>query len=274
MKRPFRCGRFSYDGNHALIMGIVNVTPDSFSDGGKYHSRELAIQHARQLIEAGAHILDIGGESTRPGAAEVSVDEELDRVIPVIEALKDDGVALSVDTYKPEVMSAAIAAGVDLINDVNALEAPGAIEAVAGSLATICLMHKQGTPQTMQQAPVYQDVVAEVDRYLMSRVEVLKLAGVDVERIWLDPGFGFGKSLEHNVELMRHLPVFTAHEMPVLIGLSRKSMLGAITGEPVDQRVFSSIAAALVGISKGAHIVRVHDVAATASAIKVWESLQ
>ncbi len=253
-------------------MGIVNVTPDSFSDGGRFFSSSAAVEHARRLLEEGADILDVGGESTRPGAAPVGIQEELDRVLPVIEALR--GVPVSIDTWKPEVMRAALVAGACLVNDVNALLAEGALDAVAQSGAGVCLMHKQGTPQTMQRQPHYSDVVAEVASFLRERIAACVGAGIARERIAIDPGFGFGKTLEHNLELLRGLDRLRELGVPVLAGLSRKSMLGAITGQDVEHRVSASVAAALIAVQRGATIVRVHDVGATVDALKVWRATQ
>ncbi len=267
------CGNFHLDLAHPKVMGIVNVTPDSFSDGGRYASSAAAIGHAQQLIADGADMLDIGGESTRPGAAEVSEQEEMDRVLPVIEGLRDIAVPLSIDTWKPAVMRAALKAGVSLVNDVNALQAGGALEIAAQSGAAVCLMHKQGTPQTMQQQPRYADVVAEVSAFLRARMAVIEAAGIGRDRIVIDPGFGFGKSLAHNLDLLRHLDVLRALGVPVLAGLSRKSMLGALTGRAVDDRVAASVAAALLAVQRGAAIVRVHDVRETVDALKVWNAV-
>ncbi len=254
-------------------MGIVNVTPDSFSDGGRFLATDQAVAHARQLVEEGADLLDIGGESTRPGAQAVSEEEEIQRVVPVIEALLALNVPLSVDTMKPGVMCAALTAGADLVNDVNALQAEGAMDAVANSQAAVCLMHMQGQPATMQQAPRYDDAVAEVEDYLLERASAAQAAGIAAERIVLDPGFGFGKTLDHNLALFRELPRLVSKGYPILAGLSRKSMLGTITGRPVEQRLHASIAAALMAAERGARILRVHDVAATCDAIKIWKAI-
>lgn len=255
-------------------MGIVNVTPDSFSDGGKYASTELAIAHAMQLVEEGADILDIGGESTRPGATPVPLEEELRRVIPVIEKLVTAvKVPLSIDTYKPNVMRAAIAAGADIVNDVCALRQPSALEIVGPSKAGVCLMHMQGTPQTMQQDPQYDDVLAEVERFLLERQAAANAAGISNDRIVLDPGFGFGKRTQHNVELLKRLEHLLNLGQPLLVGLSRKSILGQLVGATVDERVHASIAASVASTLKGARIVRVHDVKATVDALKIVSAL-
>ncbi len=254
-------------------MGVVNVTPDSFSDGGRYLGAEQAIAHGLNLREAGADILDIGGESTRPGAEAVPPQAELDRVLPVIEGLRESGAAISVDTSKPEVMRAAIAAGADLVNDVCALSEPGALAAVAQSAVGLCLMHMQGQPRTMQANPQYVDVVAEVAAYLGQRVAAAQAAGIARERILIDPGFGFGKSLDHNLALLWALPRL-ASIAPVLAGLSRKSMLGLITGRPVEDRLAASLAAALAAVARGAAAVRVHDVKETVDALKVWAAIE
>lgn len=251
-------------------MGIVNVTPDSFSDGGKYESTEKAVEHALKLVEEGADILDIGGESTRPGATPVSLADELDRVVPVIEQLsKLTQVPLSIDTYKPQVMQAALEAGADLINDVRALQEPGALEIAARSKAGVCLMHMQGMPATMQLDPRYEDVVAEVRAFLAERMAAAEAAGIPQSRIVLDPGFGFGKRTEHNIALLQGLPEILSLGRPLLVGLSRKSVLGQITGGDVYVRLHASLAASVISVMKGARIVRVHDVKATADALKV-----
>jgi len=267
------CGKFQFDLARPLVMGIVNVTPDSFSDGGRHASTAAAIAHAQQLIRDGADILDIGGESTRPGAASVSEQEELDRVLPVIEGLRGISLPISIDTCKAGVMRAALAAGASMVNDVNALQAEGALQVAAQSDAAICLMHKQGDPQNMQQQPHYQDVVAEVSKFLRERIAAAEAAGIARERIVIDPGFGFGKTLAHNLALLRGLEAFRALGVPVLAGLSRKSMLGAITGREVGDRVAASVAAALLAVQRGAAIVRVHDVRETVDALKVWQAI-
>lgn len=267
------CGKFSLTLDHPLVMGIVNVTPDSFSDGGRHFVRDAAIAHAHQLIAEGADILDIGGESTRPGAQAVGVQDELERVLPVLEGLRGVRVPISIDTFKPEVMRAAIAAGASMVNDINALQQAEALEVVAASDAAVCLMHKQGKPQTMQVAPQYQDVMQEVMDFLRQRIIAAETAGIAKNRIVVDPGFGFGKSLEHNLSLLRHLQDFTGMNVPILAGLSRKSMLGMITGQEVNNRVAASVAAALIAVQHGAHIVRVHDVKETVDALKVWQAV-
>lgn len=267
------CGRYAIDLGRPRVMGIVNVTPDSFSDGNQHFGTQAAIAHGEQLAGLGAAILDIGGESTRPGAEPVSLQEEADRVLPVVEGLRHLGVPLSVDTFKPELMRLALAAGADIINDIYGMRQPGAIEAVAGSSCGICLMHMQGEPRTMQAAPDYGDVVAEVRGFLAGRVEALERAGVARGRIALDPGFGFGKSLAHNVELLRRLPEARVDALPWLIGVSRKSMIGQLTGRPVDERLAGSLAAALAAVERGARLLRVHDVGATVDALAVWQAL-
>ena len=266
----FLCGRFKLDLSVPHVMGIVNVTPDSFSDGGKYASTESAVEHALQLIAEGADILDIGGESTRPGAEPVSLQDELRRVIPVIEALSAvTTVPLSIDTYKPEVMRAAIDAGADIVNDIRALQEDGALETVARSNAGVCLMHMQGTPQTMQVNPAYADVVAEVKQFLIGRADAALAHGIAQERILLDPGFGFGKSTAHNIALVQHLDSLAALGFPLLVGLSRKSVLGKIAGGDEAQRLYAGLAASVISAMKGAKILRVHDVKATVDALKV-----
>ncbi len=267
------CGKFQFDLSRPLVMGIVNVTPDSFSDGGHHASTVAAIAHARQLIADGADLLDIGGESTRPGAATVCEQQELDRVLPVIEGLRDISVPISIDTYKPAVMRAAIRAGAVMVNDVNALQAEGTLQVLAQSDVAVCLMHKQGTPQTMQQRPAYQNVMDEVMMFLQERIAAAETAGIARERLVIDPGFGFGKTVEHNLDLLRGLESFRVLGLPVLAGLSRKSMLGAITGRGVDERLAASVAAALIAVQRGAAIVRVHDVRETVDALKIWEAI-
>jgi dihydropteroate synthase len=255
--------------DRVLVMGIVNVTPDSFADGGRYFNHADALAHARQLIDEGADVIDIGGESTRPGADDVSPDEEIRRVVPLLEALAPSAVPLSVDTSKPEVMRAALAAGAAIINDVRALQQPGAVEAVADSGCGLVLMHMQGTPRTMQQAPYYRDVIDEVVQFLAERVRYARAQGIDARRIAVDPGFGFGKSIEHNFTLLSELSALKRMQLPIVVGLSRKSMLGAATGRAVHDRAAASVAAALLAAERGANVVRVHDVAATRDALSV-----
>jgi dihydropteroate synthase len=265
----FICGKFQLDLTSPKVMGIVNVTPDSFSDGGQFSSTEKAIAHAHHLVAQGADILDVGGESTRPGATPVPLDEELSRVIPVIEGLAGIGVPLSIDTYKPEVMRAAILAGVDIVNDVCALQEPQALEIVAASDVGVCLMHMQGRPQNMQQDPQYQDVVHEVYDFLKSRLAAAEQVGIAKSRITLDPGFGFGKRTAHNLALLEGLSKLQKLGAPLLIGLSRKSVLGQVAGADVNERLYASVAASVIAVMKGANIVRVHDVKATVEALKV-----
>jgi len=256
-------------------MGIVNVTPDSFSDGGQHLSAEAAIAHARTLIVEGAQIIDLGAESTRPGALPVSVQEELARLLPVIAALRDSGAALSVDTCKPEVMQAALDAGADIINDVTGMRDPQAQRVVARHPSCgVCVMHMQGEPRTMQLNPRYLNVVTEVSAALVAQAQLLEKLGVQRARISLDPGLGFGKTAEQNYQLLKGLATLVHSGYPVVLGASRKSMLGAITGKPVDQRLSGSIAAALAGIARGVAVLRVHDVDATYDALKVWQSVQ
>lgn len=257
------------------IMGVVNVTPDSFSDGGSFDSAQAAVDHALRLVEQGADLLDVGGESTRPGAGPVDEGEELRRVLPVVEALAARaGVPVAIDTGKPRVMRAALAAGASMVNDVLALRADGALDAVAEAGAAAVLMHMQGEPRTMQQAPHYDDVVAEVYRFLADRILACQFAGIDRARLVVDPGFGFGKTLAHNLDLLRAIDRFATLGVPVLAGLSRKSMIGAITGSDVPrERLHGSVAAALLAVQKGAAIVRVHDVAATRDALAVWQAV-
>ncbi|GAB3381811.1 dihydropteroate synthase [Massilia agri] len=278
MPKQLQCGQYSFalDGPssaHPVVMGILNVTPDSFSDGGRYQGLEFALSHAEEMMRDGATMIDIGGESTRPGSPSVPVAEELARVMPTLYALRTLDVALSVDTCKPEVMREAIIAGADMINDINGFRAPGAIDAVRDSDCGLCLMHMQATPQTMQQEPSYTDVVQEVIDFLKARVAVMVGEGIARERICIDPGFGFGKTVEHNYALLRELKrIRDEVGLPVLAGLSRKSMIGAITGRPVEQRVAGSVGGALAAVAHGAKIVRVHDVAETVDALKVWHA--
>lgn len=251
-------------------MGVLNVTPDSFSDGGRFQDPAAAITHARKLIDEGADILDIGGESSRPGARAVAVQEELGRVIPVLKALHDFPV--SVDTRRPQVMKAVLAEGAAMINDIEALALPGSLEAVAGSGCAVCLMHKKGDPTTMQKDPRYGDVVAEVRDYLVDRIEACVSRGIDRRRIVIDPGFGFGKTAEHNFTLLKELRVLTDLGVPVLAGWSRKATLGKLTGRPVTERLAASLAAALLAAQQGARILRVHDVKETRDVLAVWQA--
>ncbi len=256
-----------------VVMGIVNVTPDSFSDGGLYASTNDAVLQAERLIREGVDILDIGGESTRPGSIPVSSEEELRRVLPVVQALANVDIPISVDTSKPEVMLETIKAGANMINDINALQSPGALEVVADSDVTICLMHMQGRPKYMQSDPQYKDVIAEIKYFLQQRIDVVKAAGIAPDRIVIDPGFGFGKTLEHNLKLLRYLDQFIDLSVPIMAGLSRKSMLKEITGNKKGDLVYPSIAAALMAAVNGARILRVHDVKATKDALKVYNSV-
>lgn len=263
------------DGNDArpLVMGVLNVTPDSFSDGGQHQALECAISHAEQMIAEGVDIIDIGGESSRPGAQPLPLEEELRRVMPVIYALRDCGKPLSIDTCKPGVMREALAAGVDIINDVNSFREPGAMEVAKDSDCGLCIMHMQRQPQTMQIQPEYADVVTEVIRFLEERISVVENAGIAKVRLCVDPGFGFGKTLTHNLALLRAVALIRERiDLPVLAGLSRKSMIGQLTGKPVEQRLAGSLAAALAAVAHGAMIVRVHDVGATVDALKVWQA--
>ncbi len=270
----FRCGRFTYDLARPLVMGILNVTPDSFSDGGRFVDLDIALAHARQMRDDGADLIDIGGESSRPGASPVTEREELRRVMPLVEALAADGMAIAVDTRKPAVMRAAVAAGAVMINDIGALTAPGAIEACTHGDVGICLMHMQREPRTMQMAPEYRDPVDDVRTFLVARARACEAAGIARERIAIDPGFGFGKTLAHNLALLRSIGAFAAMGYPVVAGLSRKSSLGAITGRSVDERMPASLAAALAAVARGAAIVRAHDVRATVDALKVWHAVE
>ena len=265
-----QCGSYRLMLDRPLIMGVVNVTPDSFSDGGRYECIEPAVAHARELLREGADILDIGGESTRPGSTPIGLEEERRRVLPVVESLADCGIPISVDTRKPRLMREAIGAGASMVNDISALEEPGAIEVISTASVAVCLMHKQGEPRTMQEHPHYQDVVFEVRDYLARRIEAALAAGIARERIVIDPGYGFGKTFEHNLALLRELKSITTLGVPVLAGLSRKGMIGKITARDVGERVHGSVAAALFAVDAGAAIVRVHDVAATRDALAVW----
>jgi dihydropteroate synthase len=268
------CAGRPLDLSQPSIMGVLNVTPDSFSDGGNFFSAEKSLQHAQRMVEDGAAIIDVGGESTRPGAAPVSLDEELDRVIPVIEALGSSlSVPVSIDTRKPEVMQAAVAAGAGLINDVNALQETGAVEMAAGLGVPVCLMHMQGIPESMQQNPDYQDVVTEVAGFLQGRADACLAAGMSEQQIILDPGFGFGKTVEHNLQLLQHLEQLVSTGFPVLVGLSRKSLIGKVLGLPVDNRLYPSVALAVLAVWKGAAIVRCHDVRETSEAIRMCHAV-
>lgn len=265
------CGSRGLDLTRPALMGVLNITPDSFSDGGRFMARDAALEQAHAMVEAGASIIDIGGESTRPGAEPVPENEERDRVLPVIEALHGEvDAVLSIDTVKPGVMRAACAAGAGLINDVRALQEPGALEAAAATNAAICLMHMQGQPRTMQNNPVYDDVVADVAAFLGERVDAASAAGIDPARLLIDPGFGFGKTLAHNLRLLRCLETVAALGSPVLIGLSRKSMFAKLLGDIApDQRMPASVAAAAIAVQNGASVIRTHDVAATRQAVEL-----
>jgi dihydropteroate synthase len=265
-----RCADKTLDLTHPVVMGVLNVTPDSFSDAGRFASVDRAVEHGLRMAAEGAALIDVGGESTRPGAQPVTAEEELLRVLPVIEQLRRSTTAvISIDTSKPELMRAAAAAGVGFINDVRALREPGALEAAAASGCGLCLMHMQGEPRTMQVAPHYRDVVSEVRAFLSARAAACRSAGIDAARLTVDPGFGFGKNLEHNLTLLRHLPELAADGPPVLVGLSRKSTVGKLTGREPDERVYGSVALAVIAALKGARIIRAHDVAATVDALKV-----
>jgi len=267
--RELRCGKFRLALDRPLVMGVVNVTPDSFYDGGRYLDSGAALARARALVEEGADLIDIGAESSRPGAEGISADEELSRLMPVLEGLRDLAVPLSVDTTKPEVMRAAIDVGAAMINDITALGAPGALETVAASGAAACLMHMQGEPRSMQREPHYGDVVVEVKAFLAARVAAAEAAGIARERVVIDPGFGFGKTSAHNFELLRNLERIAEIGSPVMAGWSRKSSLGALTGRGPGERLASSLAAALLAAQHGARILRVHDVGATRDALAV-----
>jgi len=264
------CAGLSLEISRPRVMGILNVTADSFSDGGAFLTRQAALRRAREMVAEGAAIIDVGGESTRPGASSVSVQEELDRVVPVIELIRAElSAVVSVDTSKPEVMRAAVAAGAGLINDVRALREEGALQAAAELGVPVCLMHMQGEPRTMQVAPHYDDVVAEVKAFLAERLAACREAGIDDRRLLIDPGFGFGKTVAHNLSLMKHLSQFTALGAPVLVGASRKSLIGAVLEVPVDGRVYGSIALAALAVAQGAAVIRAHEVTATVHAVKM-----
>jgi dihydropteroate synthase len=274
--QTLQCGRYRltrHANQRPLVMGILNTTPDSFSDGGHYYSLEFAIARAEAMIAAGVDMIDIGGESTRPGSPAVSLEEELRRVMPLVYALRDCGKPISVDTYKPEVMKEALIAGADMINDINGFCAPGAIDAVKDSDAGLCIMHMRGNPQSMQQRPQYDDVVEEVAVFLQERVHVLVQAGVKHGQLCIDPGFGFGKTKAHNYALLQHTRTLIERlQLPLLAGMSRKTMIGDVTGKPVEERLAGSLGAAIAAAAQGAMIVRVHDVAETIDALDVWQA--
>ncbi len=267
------CGERRFSFERPAVMGVLNVTADSFSDGGLYLDPSAAFDQALRMVEQGAAIIDIGGESTRPGSQPVDVDEELRRVIPVVRRIASLPVVVSVDTSKPEVMRAAIDAGATLVNDVRALAAPGAIQAVRQSGVAVCLMHMQREPATMQREPIYDDVVTEVNAFLSARVQACLDAGISPGRLCIDPGFGFGKTLEHNLQLLRSMPRLVDSGYPVLVGLSRKSMLGELTGRPVGERLAGGLALALWAVQGGASVVRTHDVGPTIDAISAWSAV-
>ena len=274
MNKTWLCGRFELSFERPLLMGIVNITPDSFSDGNHYLQADAAIAHAKQLIADGADILDIGAESTRPGAEPVALDEELRRLLPVIEGLRALNVPISVDTFKPAVMRAVLEAGADIINDIAGFRDPESIAAVAGTNCGLCVMHMQGEPRTMQQQPSYQDLHLEVKDFLSDRVQALRSAGVAPQRIMLDPGLGFGKTVEHNYTLLRDLEKIQIDSYPWLIGLSRKSMIGHVVNKAPQQRLAGSLAGMLAAVSRGAAVLRVHDVAESADALNVWLAVE
>lgn len=270
----WQCGRFTLDLSKPQVMGILNITPDSFSDGGRYFDAHAALDRAHEMIAAGVDIIDIGGESTRPNAQTLSVCEELCRIMPIVKALVDCGKPISIDTYKPYVMRAVLSEGVDIINDVRGFNSPVAIDAVADSNSGLCVMHMQGTPQTMQDEPHYDHVTKEVTCFLKQQLTRLLDAGISASRLCVDPGIGFGKTLAHNVQLLQELDyLYEKTKAAVLVGISRKRMIGEITGKPANERVAGSVAAALFAVQHGAHIVRVHDVAETVDALKVWREL-
>ncbi len=269
------CGGHLLDLGHTRVMGVLNVTPDSFSDGGRFTDAEAAVARGMLMAEEGAALIDVGGESTRPGATPVTAGQEIDRVVPVIEGLREAGlsVPISVDTSKPAVMAAAVAAGAGMINDVRALQEPGALESAHAANVPVCLMHMRGEPRSMQHSPQYEDVVAEVFDFLSRRVDACVERGFSRERLLVDPGIGFGKNLDHNLSLLRHLDRFQTLGLPVLVGLSRKSMIGAILGTEVDERLYGSLAGAVIAAWQGASILRVHDVRATVEALRICDAV-
>lgn len=270
-----RCGKHQLDLTHAHVMGILNVTPDSFSDGGRYTSLELALLRAHEMVSAGASIIDIGGESTRPGAATVGAQQELDRVAPLVERIAAEcDVIISVDTSTPAVIRESARLGAGLINDVRSLQRDGALDAAAATHLPVCLMHMRGEPQTMQDEPYYNDVAVEVAGFLQERIDACVTAGIAVERIVLDPGFGFAKNTQHNYELFKRLPELLSLQRPLLVGVSRKSMIGNILQQPVDQRLYGGLALAVMALERGAKILRVHDVVATMDALKIFNAVQ
>lgn len=279
MRQYFNCGRYRFplsgEGARPLVMGVLNITPDSFSDGGQFHSLEAALSRAEQMIAEGVDIIDVGGESSRPGATPLSLDEELRRVMPVLYALRDCGKPVSLDTCKPEVMREAVAAGVDMINDIHGFAGELALRSVKDSDCALCIMHMQNNPTIMQQRPHYDDVVQEVVDFLCERSVALEMAGVERSRMCIDPGFGFGKTLGHNLALLKNIGrIQTGLGLPLLAGISRKAMIGAITGKPVEERLAGSLAAGLAAVMHGAQILRVHDVAETVDALKVWQAVR
>jgi dihydropteroate synthase len=277
MQSQLQCGRYRFDLSpqaRPVLMGILNATPDSFSDGGRYQALDTALSHAEEMIAAGVDIIDIGGESTRPGAAPLPLQQELDRVMPLIFALRDCGKAISIDTYKPEVMREALAAGVDMINDIRAFRSAGTIEAVRDADCALCAMHMQNDPQNMQREPFYEDVLREVTDFLRERADALCAVGIGRERLCVDPGFGFGKTLAHNLALFKNIDRMQSElDLPLLVGVSRKTMIGTLIGKPVEQRMVGSVAAALAATRQGAKIIRVHDVAETVDALNIWQAM-
>ncbi|RML91393.1 dihydropteroate synthase [Pseudomonas savastanoi] len=269
------CGNRVLDLAHTHVMGILNATPDSFSDGGRYSQLDAALRHAEAMVQAGATLIDVGGESTRPGARPVSASEEVERVAPVVEVIaRELEVIISVDTSTPEVMLATAGLGAGLINDVRSLQRPGALEAAASTGLPVCLMHMLGEPGTMQDDPYYDDLVGEVGAFLLERINQCAAAGIDQQKIILDPGFGFAKTLEHNLSLFKHMEALHALGQPLLVGVSRKSMIGAVLGRPVDQRLSGGLALAALAMTKGVRILRVHDVAETADVVRMIAAVQ
>ncbi|MDQ9170257.1 dihydropteroate synthase [Oxalobacteraceae bacterium R-40] len=270
-----QCGRFQLSLSKPLVMGILNLTPDSFSDGGRYTHLETALSRAEQMIAEGVDIIDIGGESSRPGAVPLTLEEELERVMPVVYALQECGKPLSIDTYKPQIMQEVLSAGADMINDINGFRSAGAMSVVKKSDCALCIMHMQHEPQTMQLQPQYDNVLEDVIAFLKERVNTMMQEGIAANRLCVDPGFGFGKTVEHNLVLLKNIDTIEEHlQLPVLAGLSRKSTIGVLTGRPVEERMAGSVAAALAAVHNGARLVRVHDVAETVDALKVWNAAQ
>lgn len=270
-----QCGRYRLSiqkGHRPLVMGILNITPNSFSDGGNYFSLKFAISRAEKMITEGVDIIDIGGESSKPGISPLSLKEELKRIKPILHALRNCGKPLSIDTYKPQIMYEALIADVDMINDINGFRTPGAIEVIKNSNVGLCIMHMKGHPKTMQEKPMYTNIIQEISQFLLARIEALKTAGIQYNQLCIDPGFGFGKTIEHNFILLQNLHKLVQDlRIPMLVGISRKSMIGTVTGKPINQRLAGSLSAALIAAAQGAMIIRAHDIAETVDALSVWQ---